>query len=376
MNKFLNYLLIVFNFINIISFSNKFILTGGPCCGKTSVIKELQKRVCQTCPEAYCELYKEFKTKNKLEYFLSHDINQRWLLLKKHEEQESKLDHSKPAFLDRSIPDVIFYGEHLKLNMPEDLIQKFESCKKDYSAVFFFEPLPKDLYYKTEVRYETWEEAMNIHQTLLEGYKKNGFNIIIVPFDSIENRTNFVLKNIKNYKAPEKFTTLRLEAHKIQEQNLDNLYLLLSNPKVGKTVIGGVHTLDKTKEVLNRLINRWSLYGYGSYMFHDKSGNFIGRAGLHPTHIEDKEEIVLSYALMPEHWNNGFATEMGQALVKIGFEQLGFESIVCFTQPTNKASQRVIEKSGFKYEKTILEKSGPYKDIELIFYRLTNNTKK
>lgn len=196
MKKYFNYLLITFSFINITIFSNKFILTGGPCCGKTSVIKELQKRGYQTCPEAYGELYKEFNTNNKLEDFLRHDINQRWLLLKRHEEQESKLDHSKPAFLDRSIPDVIFYGEHLKLNMSEDLIQKFESCKKDYSTIFFFEPLPKDLYYKTEVRYETWEEAMNIHQTLLEGYKKNGFNVIAVPFDSIENRTDFILNTL------------------------------------------------------------------------------------------------------------------------------------------------------------------------------------
>jgi [ribosomal protein S5]-alanine N-acetyltransferase len=181
---------------------------------------------------------------------------------------------------------------------------------------------------------------------------------------------NFALKNIKNCNAPEKFTTLRLDAHRIQEQDLNNLYLLLSNPEVAKTVIGGMHDLEKTKEVMTRLVNRWSTYGYGSYMFHDKSENFIGRVGLHPADIAGKEEIVLSYAIMPEYWNNGFATEISQALTKIGFEQLGFKSIVCFTQPTNKASQRVIEKSGFKYEKTILEKSGPYKDIELIFYRL------
>jgi len=179
--------------------------------------------------------------------------------------------------------------------------------------------------------------------------------------------------SIAQANVSEQFTTLRLNAHRIQEQDFNNFYLLLSNPKVGETIIGGVHTFDETKDFMSRLLNRWSTYGYGSYMFYDKLGNFIGRAGLHPFSIEDQEEIILSYALMPEYWNKGFATEMAESLIKIGFEQLEFESIVCFTQPTNKASRRVIEKSGFKHEKTILEKTGPFKDIELIFYRLTKN---
>ena len=179
--------------------------------------------------------------------------------------------------------------------------------------------------------------------------------------------------SISEIKTSEELVTLRLNAHRIQEQDLNNLYLLLSNPEVGKTIPNGVHTFDKTKEVMTRLLDRWSTYSYGSYMFHDKSGNFIGRAGLHPGPVDGRDEIILSYAIMPEYWNKGFATEMAQALVNIGFEQLKFESIVCFTQPTNKASQRVIEKNSLKYEKTILEKEGPFKDIELIFYRLTKN---
>ncbi len=178
-------------------------------------------------------------------------------------------------------------------------------------------------------------------------------------------------------KEIETFATQRMEAHRIQEQDLNNLYLLLSNPEVGKTVMGGVHTPEKTKEVLDLLLNRWVKFGYGSWMFHDKTkGNFIGRAGLHPSSIEGKDEIVVSYALMPEEWNKGFATEMGQALKKIAFEKLAFESIVAFTQLTNRASQRVIEKNGFTLEKTISEKTGPYKGLDLKFYRLTKTNYK
>lgn len=173
---------------------NKFILTGGPFCGKTTVIKELGKRKYQTCPEAYGELYKEAKALGILSEFLSNTIKQRWQLLKKHEEQEAKLDSTKPAFLDRSIPDVIFYGNYLNLDMPQDLITRFLAHKSEYGLVFIFEPLPKHLYNKTEVRYETWQEAVAIHEALLSGYITYGFNICMVPFDTVENRVQFVLR--------------------------------------------------------------------------------------------------------------------------------------------------------------------------------------
>ena len=78
--------------------------------------------------------------------------------------------------------------------MPEALLRQFEEHKKDYKLVFFFDPLPQELYHQTEVRYETWPEAMRIHQALLDNYIKSGFNVIHVPFDTIENRTDFVLK--------------------------------------------------------------------------------------------------------------------------------------------------------------------------------------
>ncbi len=176
---------------------NKFILTGGPCCGKTTVLKELAKRKYQTCPEAYGELYKEAKAQGTISEFLPHTIKQRWQLLKKHEEQEAKLDPTKPAFLDRSIPDVIFYGNYLNLTMPQDLIARFLAHKNEYDLVFIFEPLPHDLYYKTEVRYESWEEANAIYEALLSGYIVYGFKICMVPFDTVENRTNLVLSKIR-----------------------------------------------------------------------------------------------------------------------------------------------------------------------------------
>jgi RimJ/RimL family protein N-acetyltransferase len=54
---------------------------------------------------------------------------------------------------------------------------------------------------------------------------------------------------------------------------------------------------------------------------------------------------------MPEYWNRGFATEMAEASLDVGFGQLGFPEIGSWTLPGNMASQRVMEKLGFRYER-------------------------
>jgi [ribosomal protein S5]-alanine N-acetyltransferase len=57
--------------------------------------------------------------------------------------------------------------------------------------------------------------------------------------------------------------------------------------------------------------------------------------------------IGLAYAVLSEFWNQGFATEMGQLSLKIGFERLGLPNISSWTLPINEASRTVMDKLGF-----------------------------
>ena len=54
---------------------------------------------------------------------------------------------------------------------------------------------------------------------------------------------------------------------------------------------------------------------------------------------------------MADYWNQGFATEMARASLDVGVGRLGFPEITSWTLPINLASQRVMEKLGFKYER-------------------------
>jgi RimJ/RimL family protein N-acetyltransferase len=82
------------------------------------------------------------------------------------------------------------------------------------------------------------------------------------------------------------------------------------------------------------------------------------------------EEIELSYALMPEFWNKGYATEMAKACIEIAFEVLRLNNIVCFTMKTNEASQSVMEKVGFQYERDII-----HADLPHVLYRMKDPRK-
>ena len=57
---------------------------------------------------------------------------------------------------------------------------------------------------------------------------------------------------------------------------------------------------------------------------------------------------------------------MGEQILKIGFEIFKLREVVCFTLTSNQASQRVMEKLGFKYEREIMRANLPH-----LFYRLT-----
>jgi [ribosomal protein S5]-alanine N-acetyltransferase len=97
-----------------------------------------------------------------------------------------------------------------------------------------------------------------------------------------------------------------------------------------------------------------------------RADHFVGRAGLHSANVGGDEEVELAYALMAEYWGRGLATEMAEAIMVVAFERLRMKEVVCFTLTTNRASQRVMEKAGFEYERDIVHAGLPH-----VFYRLT-----
>lgn len=104
----------------------------------------------------------------------------------------------------------------------------------------------------------------------------------------------------------------------------------------------------------------WFMNGHPKYpelglwaTIHKATGKFIGRCGLLPWTIEEQKEIEVAYTLAQEYWGRGLATEASQGILQYGFEQLHLSRMICLIDPVNIASQRVAEKMGMSWEKTV-----------------------
>jgi RimJ/RimL family protein N-acetyltransferase len=73
--------------------------------------------------------------------------------------------------------------------------------------------------------------------------------------------------------------------------------------------------------------------------------------------------VEVGWALVPELWGRGYATELGAAAVDVAFG-LGVTEVVAFTLPHNAASRRVMEKLGLSYEREVV-----WADLPHVLYR-------
>ena len=89
----------------------------------------------------------------------------------------------------------------------------------------------------------------------------------------------------------------------------------------------------------------------------DIEGSAVGGIGLHPQHDIFCKNAELGYWLGEEYWGHGIVTEAIQKVVDYGFRHMPVERIFARPFGTNSASQRCLEKAGFrleaKLEKTI-----------------------
>ncbi|GAB2976376.1 GNAT family protein [Mucilaginibacter puniceus] len=101
-------------------------------------------------------------------------------------------------------------------------------------------------------------------------------------------------------------------------------------------------------------------------MFSKSNGEFIGGCLLRTFH-NDSNIFEIGYSMEKKYWGQGLATEMVEALVAYGFTTPNIKAIVACTQLPNIASQRVLEKAGFKRGENFTEEDG----LELAFFRLS-----
>ena len=177
--------------------TKRIVITGGPGTGKTSIINELKKRGFHCMEEISRQITLEAQKNGISQLFLEDPIlfSERLLEGRMMQYNEVNTFQSSFVFMDRGIPDVIAYMDYSKTPYPE----KFVTACQDhtYDHVFILAPW-QEIYISDNERYETFDQALVIHQYLLETYQTYDYHLHDVPFGSIEKRTDFILDIVQD----------------------------------------------------------------------------------------------------------------------------------------------------------------------------------
>ena len=164
------------------------------------------------------------------------------------------------------------------------------------------------------------------------------------------------------------FETERLIVRSYTEEDNNNFFLLNGNEDVMRFIRPA-----KTKEECDLFLLEVIAYAdqtklYGRWGVEDKaSGEFVGSFAIIP--VEGKEQMQLGYALLPQQWGKGYATELTRAGLHYVFTKTDIDPIYAYTETQHIRSQNVLLKTGFK---AIGNWNEEQKEIAVFLYNKTD----
>jgi predicted ATPase len=170
-------------------------IIGGPGSGKSSILNKLEEKGFCCYPEISREVTLKAKEQGIEQLFLEKPLLFSELLLEGRikQFQAAQNEPHDIVFIDRGIPDILAYMHYIGNSYP---VVFEEACKENkYSKIFVLPPW-EDIYVSDNERYENFEQALKIHSYIIKTYKQYGYQLIDIPIDTIENRVDFVLKQL------------------------------------------------------------------------------------------------------------------------------------------------------------------------------------
>lgn len=173
-------------------YHKKYIITGAPGTGKTTVIRLLEKDYSCIAESSRQVIKQEQQTGGGGTPW--QDITRFSDLV--YEAYVRELSNNPQAlFTDRSLLDLIAYlrvgGKPLSP----------ELCHFPYQEKFqnkvFFAPTWEAIYHKDKQRQQEFAYCLELEKALLKVYTEKGFEIIYLPKDKVSNRVNFVTSIIE-----------------------------------------------------------------------------------------------------------------------------------------------------------------------------------
>ena len=165
----------------------RFIITGGPATGKSSIIEYFQQIGNICFEEVSREIVQEKNIKTS-----AKNLNFEVAVFL--ERKKQYLAATKLHFYDRSMLDGLAYMKLQNILFPKQMITDLTTHR--YEPKVFIAPIWQDIYHQDSERLESYEEAIAIDKSLREIYHSFGYELVEIPLTTLEERVKFILSQI------------------------------------------------------------------------------------------------------------------------------------------------------------------------------------
>jgi RimJ/RimL family protein N-acetyltransferase len=148
--------------------------------------------------------------------------------------------------------------------------------------------------------------------------------------------------------------TARLRLTPFDEEHLEGLCALNSDPEVMRYITGRPETRAETLSVIERVKARWEKWGYSWWTIIElQSGEIVGagciqnlrKAGTEP---DPRCPLEIGWRVRSDRWRQGIGIEAARAMAEFAFSSLGAKVLYAVCHPENKASMAVMVKLGMR----------------------------
>lgn len=155
-----------------------------------------------------------------------------------------------------------------------------------------------------------------------------------------------------NYLVPEFLDTERLTLRPFRDNDWHALHAYYSSPEATRFTVGRAFTEGETWRTMCSMVGHWQIRGYGPYALEEKAtGLVIGTAGF--WYPNDWPEPEIKWALAPEHWGKGYASEAARAIQTTAHEHMPDMRLISFIHADNQPSIQLAQAVGAVLEQEV-----------------------
>lgn len=162
--------------------------------------------------------------------------------------------------------------------------------------------------------------------------------------------------------------TPRLLLRELTDADHGALFEMYQDPRMNR-YIGGPP--PPREEYWKKVRETWPAYyarhGFGLWATERREdGALMGRCGLLSQEVDGERHVEVAYALAPEFWGHGYATEAARAIRDHAFRTLDAPFLISLILPDNAASIHVAERNGMTFWKM-----AEFRTFTVRVYRIT-----